>query len=339
MFDCSGVVHTHPYNIHRYPRMLLCMLSFLAFGQLEHIGYDITCMPRQVSLQHPGTIEVQSKMYEIIRRIFYNFVLCGWGTICWHVHCLKKDYVIKDSWTHKSHLNCEADILIKIRRLKGVLQLIVAWTVQIGGSDDRTDLRCLSLPSSGDIRVHCWLLMQPVGIPLSEFKTIHKLLSILINILDSMYHIEYLVINLIVSIAHMVLFEKFRILHRDVSINNTMIYIADVPESKGNKSSDDDGPKRDDGGLHRSEALGDKAADKQQDKHMQLDRERHQQIWDGILRSGLLINFDYATNLDQAPFSVAGDRTVRISPIFHILTHEFQSGNNPVHVNKHPSQL
>ena len=85
--------------------------------------------------------------------------------------------------------------------------------------------------------------MQPVGIPLSEFKTIHKLLSILINILDSMYHIEYLVINLIVSIAHMVLFEKFRILHRDVSINNTMIYIADVPESKGNKSFDDDGPK------------------------------------------------------------------------------------------------
>ena len=181
--------------------------------------------------------------------------------------------------------------------------------------------------------------MQPVGIPLSEFKTIHELLSILIDILDSTYHIEYLVINLIVSIAHMVLFEKFRILHHDVSINNTMIYVADVPESEGNEFSDDDSPKRDDGGLHRSEALGNEAADKQQDKHMQLDRERCQQIRDGILHSGLLIDFDYVTNLDQAPFSVAGDRTIRISPIFHILTHKFQSGNNSVHVNKHPSQL
>ena len=134
MFDRSGVVHTRPYNIHHHPRALLCMLSFLAFGQLENIGYDITFIPPQPLL--PSTIKVRSTMYEVIRRIFYNFVIHGWGTVCWHVHRDRKNYVIKDLWTHESHLNREADILRKIQGLKGVPQLIAAWTVQIGGSDD-----------------------------------------------------------------------------------------------------------------------------------------------------------------------------------------------------------
>ena len=58
---------------------------------------------------------------------------------CWHVHQNGEDFVIKDSWTHESQVNHEADILSKICGLKGVLQLITAWTVQIEGSDDWTD--------------------------------------------------------------------------------------------------------------------------------------------------------------------------------------------------------
>ena len=185
MFDCSGVVHSRPYNIHRHLHTLLCMLSLLVFGQLEHIGYDTTIIPQPLLSQHPGVIEIKSKVHEIVRRIFYNFVLCDRGTICWHVHCGQKDYVIKDSWTHESRLNCKADILAKIRGLKGVPQLVTAWTVQVGGSDDRTDLCRLSLPSFSDVRVHHRLLMELVGTPLSEFKTIRELLSILIDILDS----------------------------------------------------------------------------------------------------------------------------------------------------------
>ena len=183
MFDRSGVVHTRPYNIHRHPHTLLCMLSFLVFRQLENIGYDITFIPPQPSL--PSTIKVGSTTYEVIRWIFYNFVICGRGTVCWHVLRDRKNYVIKDLWTHESRLNCEADILRKIQGLKGTPQLIAAWTVQIGGSDDRTDIRHLSLSSPSDVRVHCRLLMEPVGMPISEFKTICELLSILIDILDS----------------------------------------------------------------------------------------------------------------------------------------------------------
>ena len=185
MFDCAGVVHTCPHDIHRRPHMLLHMLSFLAFSQLDQIGYDTTFIPQQLSSPHPCAIYVESTAYNVINQIFYNFVIHGRGTACWHVCRDKKNYVIKDSWTHVSCLSREADILSKIWELKGVPQLIVAWTVQIGGSDVWTDVRRWSLSSSSDIRVHCQLLMQPVGLPLSDFKSIHKLLSVLIDILDS----------------------------------------------------------------------------------------------------------------------------------------------------------
>ena len=145
------------------------------------------------------------------------------------------------------------------------------------------------------------------------------------------------------SVAHMVLFEKFRILHHDISINNTMIYVADVPESEGDVNRNYSGKSSNDGSLntghHCSEALGDEAVDNQEDKHAQWDRERRQQIRDGMLRSGLLIDFDYATDLDQAPSVVSGDRTVRVLLILHIFTDEVQSGNDSIHVNQYPSQL
>jgi len=79
------------------------------------------------------------------------------------------------------------DILERIKDLRGVPRLIAAWTVEIGGSSDRTDTR-RPIPLntlSSDVRVHRRILMQPVGTPLSEFKSIRELLSVLIDILDS----------------------------------------------------------------------------------------------------------------------------------------------------------
>ena len=142
----------------------------------------------------------------------------------------------------------------------------------------------------------------------------------------------------------MALFEKFHILHRDVSVNNTMIYVANIPESEGSdnevcssKSSNNGGSNND--GSHHLEALSDEAVENQEDKHAQWDIERQKQIQAGILPSGLLIDFDYMTNLDQTPSSISGDCTIRMPPIFPILTHEFQLGNDSIHVNQHSSQL
>ena len=95
--------------------------------------------------------------------------------------------MIKDCWTHASRVNRERDILEKIKDLKGVPRLIAAWTVEIGGSIDRTDV-CHPAPLhtlSNDVHIHLRMLMQPVGTPLSKFGSIRELLSMLIDILDS----------------------------------------------------------------------------------------------------------------------------------------------------------
>jgi len=151
MFNHSKVIHSRPYNIHRSPHILLCMLSMLTFGSFGHVGYDPTFLPQYLTSRTTATIQVESKAYNVIDQIFFNFLICGWGTSCWHVCHKNKDYVIKDAWTHKSCVNHERDILTKIRGLKGVPQLISAWTVEIGGADDQTDTCHLSLSCSSNI--------------------------------------------------------------------------------------------------------------------------------------------------------------------------------------------
>ena len=187
MFDHSGVIHSRGYDIHRHPRVLLCMLSMLAFGNIDQVGYDPTFICQYRSVSNLRKIQVASLRYDIVRRLFFNFLIHGRGTSGWHVRRKKKDYVIKDCWTHASRVNRERDILEKIKDLKGVPHLIAAWTVEIGDSVDRTDVR---RPAplhtlSSDVRIHLRMLMQPVGTPLSEFGSIRELLSVLIDILDS----------------------------------------------------------------------------------------------------------------------------------------------------------
>ena len=62
------------------------------------------------------------------------------------------------------------------------------------------------------------------------------------------------------------------------------------------------------------------------------DQERHKMIQDGDLRGGLLIDFDYATLLDQCLPVGPGDRTVSFSPSsFTYIAHHL-SGHNTIHV-------
>ena len=195
MFDRSGVVHSRPYDIHRSPCPLLCMLTMLAFGDPQDIGYDPTLtfsppIPRVLiaakKLKKPnlGTIKVDSLIYTIVRRIFFSCLIHGRGTSCWHVRYLGKDYVIKDSWVHDSRATREESILRLIQGVIGVPELVLAWTVNIEGTDDKTDARRFPLSYSSEVRIHRRLLMKPVAIPISEFESARELLSVFIDILD-----------------------------------------------------------------------------------------------------------------------------------------------------------
>ncbi|KIM59470.1 hypothetical protein SCLCIDRAFT_126148, partial [Scleroderma citrinum Foug A] len=141
------------------------------------------------------------------------------------------------------------------------------------------------------------LLMQPVGVPLSEFKSIYELFSVLIDILD----------------VHLTLVMQFWILHRDVSINNTMIYVPDISKSEAKETHSGEEFSKASGGEPSS--AGDYVEDSGKDDKsleqqlVRWERERYQQIQAGTLRHGLLVDFDYATDLDQNLPVVSGDRT------------------------------
>ena len=101
MFDCSGVVHSQPYNIHKSPCVLLHMLAILAFSDSEHLGFDPTFVcfsPIHQRLSSSlGTIRIESLTYCIVRQIFFSFLIHGRGMSCWHVRRNGEDYMIKDS--------------------------------------------------------------------------------------------------------------------------------------------------------------------------------------------------------------------------------------------------
>ena len=157
--------------------------------------------------------------------------------------------------------------------------------------------------------------MQPVGLPLSEFKSLQELLSIFIDILDSTSELllHFSLADLTTFIAHKALIQELHVLHHDVSINNIMIHDCDVPASETSNSHGEEVTSNDPDSGEGDESL--------EEKLVRWDQERREQIWVGILRNGLLVDFDYAIDLDQNLPTVCGDRTVSIHIIHAPLTH------------------
>ena len=103
-----------------------------------------------------------------------------------------------------------------------------------------------------------------------------------------------------------------------------MIYPCDVPESQTKQGeAPDDVDHRAKGGPSHSQACIDDTNDAvgngeetHEQKLVRWEQERCQQIRAGVLRNGLLIDFDYATDLHQPLHAIAGERTVSDYPLY-----------------------
>ncbi|KAI6011481.1 hypothetical protein EDC04DRAFT_2609880 [Pisolithus marmoratus] len=300
------------------PDMVLCE---------DSLGHTFRPQPELSWKDVISFMELMTGMYSLSNDVgtIRNAVMCKAyavftaqpATSCWHVCLNEEHYMVKDSWTSASWVSCEEDILHEIQGLKGVPELVAACTVKIGGSDDDMHL-CHDFPFHiEDVRIHCRLVMWPVATPLSNFNSIHKLLSIFIDVLD----------------VHMTLVMQYYILHHDLSDNNIMIYPCDVLTGKTMQhhkvaaSSSEEWPcdgkcSQDDGRdshmeSHHNDAVDSITEETHEQKLIRWDQERCQQIWTGTLHNGLLINFDYATKLDQSqPQALtAGDHTISLGTI------------------------
>ena len=172
------------------------LLYFFAFAQPKELGYDPTfiyfdIIPRPLS-STSRTIRVGTEIYIVIRVIFCSQLIRGRATLCLHVrNSHGEDFIIKDCWTHQGRKVTEEQVLQKLKEhgINGLPVLKEAWTVQIDGEDDTTDLRRPPFLKSSDnygamceTRVHRRYLLQPLGSPITEFSCLQEFLSIFIDL-------------------------------------------------------------------------------------------------------------------------------------------------------------
>ncbi|KAG6369752.1 hypothetical protein JVT61DRAFT_13622 [Boletus reticuloceps] len=179
----------------------------------------------------------------------------------------------------------------------------MAWTVQIGGKVDSTELRRpeylqaqLREDEQPEIRIHRRLVLEPIGIPLQTFGSIQELLSILIDIVD----------------VHESLVNQCDILHRDLSIQNTMCYNFDYESSTWPTLSEN---------TDICTCLAERGEVLKKCKYHQ----------------GFLIDFNYAKFMDETPTISEGERMGTIPFMALDILHVFgsETGANVTHPPKH----
>lgn len=148
--------------------------------------------------------------------------ISGRGTV---VHkCRSPDgriVAVKDAWIDVARKYQEHDLLREVHengKMKGVVELLDHWAVEVVGGADSTDwIRSQHpLPSafSGPIRRHHRLVLTPFAVPISQFKSRRELLLGLCAVIE----------------AHERLYDA-GILHRDISDGNAMF--VDTENARG----------------------------------------------------------------------------------------------------------
>lgn len=320
IYNRSGVIHSCGHNIHAHVDTFSSLLYFFTFAWPEDLGYDPTFLyfdviSRPLSSPSP-TIRVGTEIYTVIRIIFSSQLIRSHATLCLHV-CNKhgKDFIIKDFWTHLGRKVTEEQILQKLKEhgIHGLPILREAWTVQIDGQDDTTDLRHPPFLESSnncgamcETRVHRCYLLQPLGTPITNFSCLQEFISIFIDIIhgECIRSFSDVLSDIIFTLVHERLANDYRILHHDVSLNNALKYACIIPWCAA----------------------------------MEDEKKREVIIADCHFHHGLLIDFDYALLLDSGCNEVSpGERTVcpSLCHLNLLLLTVSTTGDHPLHGHQH----
>ena len=189
-----------------------------------------------------------------------------------------------------------------------------AWTVQIDGQDDTTDLCHSPFLKSSDnygamceTLVHHHYLLQPLGSPITEFSCLQEFLSIFIDIIhgECICSFSDPLIDNISMLVHECLVNECRILHHDVSLNNALKYACFIPWCTITEDE------------KKCECI----------------------IADWCFHCGLLIDFDYALLLDLEHTEVSpSERMVCFLSFWHLYLSSLMmltTGNHPLHGNQY----
>ncbi|KAI5987298.1 hypothetical protein EDD15DRAFT_2173804 [Pisolithus albus] len=214
MYDHAGGVYSRSYDLHESPLLLLRILCATTFAPASWLGMDDTFDCRL----HP-VITVDATQYFIIAKCFSSSVIRGQATNVWFVAKSipagsdpNNIFVVKDSWVNVERQLSEEQILEALKDVECVLKVKEAWTVQWDGQDDSTSLcRPAAFMSHFqrpcDHRTRRRLILTPAGRPITHAASPLEVVTCLLDLV----------------IAHKRIW-LLGILHRDISINNAMMY-------------------------------------------------------------------------------------------------------------------
>jgi len=195
LYDRAGVVRMVAFDIHKHPLQFLRFLAGIVFTDSDLIGYDPTI---QTSPDGSMTVTVEN-MYVVKETLCASGMIRGRATICWRAERDDCDYAIKDSWVDSGRDTTEIQFLKKAEQcgIEGVPRVVESKDLMVRGVNDTTDSHRPTFsrdnPSNNvfkhlENRVHRRLVLTPCAIPITHFMSKRELISVLIDIVESMFY-------------------------------------------------------------------------------------------------------------------------------------------------------
>ena len=170
---------------------LICIIVALMFGNNETIGFDLT-----IKTQHDGKItkisaggmdyNIKSTIHVVCRIVGRSMRV--WSAFRMLENRKKESVIIKDGWIQEGHANAEKENLetLHLHKIRGVPELIWGGAMQAHLltkndqlNDDNTLWICHMFSDRCTFRVHCCLVLKPVGENLSTFTSLEELVAAL----------------------------------------------------------------------------------------------------------------------------------------------------------------
>ena len=194
LYDHAGVVRMVAIDIHQRPLQFLRFLAGIVFTDSDLIGYDPT-----IHFLPDGSMTVTvENTYAIKETLCASGMIRGRATICWRTERDGCYYAIKDSWVDSGRDTTEIQFLEKAEKcgIEGVPCVVELKDMMVRGVKDTTDSHRLMFsrdnPSNTvfknlENRIHRRLVLTPCAIPITHFTSKRELISVLIDIVESMF--------------------------------------------------------------------------------------------------------------------------------------------------------
>ncbi|KAF5327225.1 hypothetical protein D9619_005082 [Psilocybe cf. subviscida] len=245
VFNRSGRVSSVPFSIHDDPESLVRLLIGLMMCPTNLLGLD-------ASFSWNGKyflVKIKGVDYRLLECVFRSKTIRGRGTTCWRAvrddNPNGPEYAIKDTWTDTSRTT-EEELMEILEGVEGIPILVAAEKLNHEDGRDVTsyfhqNVEQKRTTSKGktkgehkkqkrtiEVRQHWLLVMTPFAQPLPSFSSKKELLSALVDALK----------------AHEGMLMR-HVLHRDISLDNIMIYSPATKPKKTNCDSDTAGEPED----------------------------------------------------------------------------------------------